>query len=300
VRATTNPDGPGFTWVKEHWRIPVAGTATCFELELRDEDTGQVFKRHRRFIPARVEDNPHIAQEYLGNLLLIDPDDRPRLRSGRWQTPKIKGAYYTREIEAMRREGRIGKVPFVQGVPVNTFWDIGVNDTTAIWCHQVYARQHRFIKAYEASGEPFAHYVKWLRDNGYVYGVHHLPHDADARRQGQETVDTPKEMLEKLMPGETFIIVPRVDDVLVGIQQMRDLFGLCCFDEEGCAEGLSALENYRKLWDEQQQVWREHPNHDWTSNYADAIRQFAQGYDGDSGKPGKAKRRERPRSHRVV
>ena len=298
VRSTTNPDGPGFKWVKERWQIPMGGSATCFAVEMRDEETQRAYTRHRRFIPARVEDNPYLGDDYVATLLLLDADDRRRLRSGLWETPQLKGAYYTTEIDRARLEGRIGKVPFVQGVPVNTFWDIGANDTTAIWCHQEYARQHRFIKAYEASGEPFSHFSKWLTDQGYVYGVHHLPHDADQRKQGRDEVKTAREMLEDLMPSHTFVIVPRVQDVLIGIQMTRDVFGQCCFDASCCAEGLSAVENYQKLWDEQQQTWRAHPKHDWASNYADALRQFAQGYHG--ARPAARHSRRSPPSHRVL
>jgi hypothetical protein len=278
VRATTNPDGPGHKWVKKRWRILSSGLATNFKLVLIDPDTADVLVRTRRFLPARLSDNPHLGAEYKANLLLLDDDSRNALLLGRWDTPQIKGAYYTKEIEKVRADGRLTKVPHQQGVPVDTFFDLGLteNGTTAIFIRQRVAFQNRFLKSYENHGESLSHYAKWLLDQPYVYGTHYLPHDAGHDRLGKEHVKTYKQMLEELMPGHRFEIVPRVPDVEVGIQQTRDKFDNCWFDEEGCAEGFAALENYRRDWNEQLQTYHDRPLHDWSSNYADAFRQFGQ------------------------
>lgn len=276
VRGTTNPDGPGFKWVKDRWKIGDQGRATKFDITLTDPDTGETLTRSRRFIPARLADNPHLGIEYRANLLLLDEDDQNALLRGLWKAPKIKGAYYIKEIEKVRADRRLTKVPHQKGVPVNTFWDIGANDTTAIWCHQTVAMQERFLACYENAGEGLSHFVKWLLDQPYVYGTHYLPHDASHVRLGKENVKSVEEMLKELLPGHRFVIVPRVSDVLVGIQQTRDKLDNCWFDEELCAEGFAALENYRKKWDEERQTYLSHPEHDWASNYADAFRQYGQ------------------------
>ena len=278
VRATTNPDGPGHKWVKERWRIKNSGVSTLFTEVLKDPETGKFLTRSRRFIAARLSDNPHLDENYRVGLLLLDDDVQKALILGRWDTPQIKGAFYTKEIDKVRESGRLTQVPHQQGVPVDTFWDLGVseNGTTAIWLKQKVAFQQRFLACYENHGESLAHYAKWLLDQPYVYGKHYLPHEADHRRLGKEDIKSYKLMLEGLMPGHRFEIVPRVSDVEVGIQLTRDKFGTCWFDEEGCAEGFSALENYRREWNEQQQTYRDQPLHDWCSNYADAFRQFGQ------------------------
>lgn len=276
VRGTTNPDGPGFKWVKDYWRIQVHGRATKFDVQIDDEETGQHFTRTRRFIPARVEDNPSLGQDYLITLAMLPEEEKNALRKGRWETPRVKGAIYENEMRAAREAGRICKVPHQQGLPVNTFWDLGANDTTAIWCHQWVALQNRFLTCMEASMEGLSFYVKWLLEQPYVYGTHYLPHDADHKRLGKEDTRSWKEMLEALLPGHTFEIVPRVEEVGVGINLTRDKFGNSYFDDEKCAEGISALENYQYKWDEDQQVFRSTPLHNWASNYADAFRQFGQ------------------------
>lgn len=281
VRATTNPDGPGFKWVMDRFRILPSGKPTKFSVEMKDAETGETFTRSRRFIPSKVEDNPHIQRGYIANLLLMDADDQQRLRRGLWVAPQIKGAYYATELQRARDDGRITKVPYARSVPVDTFWDLGLSKdsgTTAIWCTQHVVMQHRFLRCVENHSEALDWYAKWLLETGFTFGRHFLPHDAGVRRLGKSTVKPWIDLLRELMPGHTFVLVPRIEDIAVGIQQTRARFDECCFDEEGCAEGLSALDNYQREWDEDNQVFRNHPLHNWASNYADAFRQFGQGW----------------------
>jgi hypothetical protein len=50
----------------------------------------------------------------------------------------------------VRREGRICRVPILSG-PVDTFWDLGVNDDMCIWFRQKVGPEHRFIDYYSNS-----------------------------------------------------------------------------------------------------------------------------------------------------
>lgn len=278
VRATSNPDGPGYRWVKEHWKIATTGEPTHFKVDVVDDVTGKEYTRSRRFIPARVEDNPHIAEDYVITLSMMDEEERNALRKGLWLPPKIKGAYYAKEMHDARTDGRICKVPYVKSVPVNTFWDLGVskNGSTAIWCHQHIALQDRWLHCYEDHDKDLTFYVKYLRELGYVFGTHYLPHDADHRRLGKTSTQSWREMLEELMPNERVEVIDRVENVGVGIEQTRKKLGECVWDAEGCAEGIAALENHRREWDDEQQVFRNKPLHDWTSNYCDAFRQYGE------------------------
>ena len=170
------------------------------------------------------------------------------------------------------------------GAPVNTFWDLGANDTTAIWFHQAIGIHHRFIHAYEASGEGLSHYRGLMQrlaaERGYVYGRHFLPHDAEQKTlasMSNKDGRSVRELLEAMMVRD-IVVVPRIDDVTIGIELTRQKLSLCWFDAEGCEAGLDALGQYHKVYDEAGQTFRQHPHHDWSSNYADAFRQFAQGW----------------------
>ena len=115
-------------------------------------------------------------------------------------------------------------------------------------------------------------------EHGYTYGIHFLPHDADYKRMGEspDTNRTIKEMLERLLPGQRFEIVPRVTILMNGIQATRASFPGVWFDEEGCAEGIKRLDNYRKKWYKATGAWADDPLHDDNSHGADAFRQWGQ------------------------
>lgn len=206
------------------------------------------------------------------------------------------GCYYAQQLTSARVENRIMKVPLEPTLPVNTFWDIGKSDQTAIWFHQEVAMEHRFFRYYEASGEDLTHFVKVLQDAGHIWGTHYLPHDA-AHGRLSDTNRSVQDMLEAL-GLRNIEIVPRIDNVNTGIQQTRNAFSLCYFDEAGCKLGLQRLQNYRKKWNKTVGAWSDTPLHDDNSNGADAFRQFGQAlasgqYNGWSGV--KSKRGTRPR-----
>jgi len=193
-------------------------------------------------------------------------------------TAAVQGAIYGDQLRKAEEEGRITAVPIETAVPVNTFWDLGRNDTTAIWFHQRVGLENRFIDYYESRLVGLDHYGKILKDKGYTYGEHYLPHDVEIRELS--TNRSRKETLEGL--GVTPIItVPRIQSVNEGIEQTRQAFPSAWFDKDRCAEGLKALQNYQYQYDEKYQVFRQTPLHNWASNGADAFRQYGQGYSGE-------------------
>jgi hypothetical protein len=190
-----------------------------------------------------------------------------------------EGAYYSVQITQARKAGRIGAVPYAEGIPVNTFWDIGNSDGTAIWLHQKVGLAHRFIKFVEGWGEPYSYYIKALQKTEYIWGTHYLPHDAEHKRQQGAEVTSPIDMLKKLGLGGTWTVVPRVLELSHGIQLTRDAISQAWFDDTGCREGLVHLEGYRKSWNERAGCWSEHPIKNIHTEGADSFRQFAQSID---------------------
>lgn len=280
IRATTNPDGPGQQWVMRRWGIKPEGTEVELPVDIIDEESGIITSVWRRFIPARLSDNPHLSGTgYREALLQLDQDERDALLKGLWSNNKVKGAYYVNEMQELRARGCIRQVPYEPSCPVNTFWDLGMNDTTAIWFHQLVAGEHRFIHAYENSGESLDHYAAYMLSLGYNYGgIHYLPHDA--RNRSLHTGKSALQVLEELLPGHRFEVVPRIEQVITGIQQTRmKMRGAVFIDEQGCADGIVALDNYRKKYNDKLDVYTDQPLHDRYSNYADAFRQWGQGFD---------------------
>jgi phage terminase large subunit len=226
----------------------------------------------------------------------LPPEEYANIWDGEPQRT-VAGAYYADQMYKIREAGRIREVPYQPNVPVNTFWDLGWNDTTAIWWHQYVAGEDRFLRSYEMAGEPLDHYAKEIQDAGYIYGMHYLPHDAD--NKSLQTGKSALQILQDLLPGHRFEVVPRVENVLNGIQETRmRMQGPVYFDAVGCRDGLEALERYRKKWNETLQVFTSQPLHDQYSNYADAFRQWGQGYEVSTMR--KTGRAQKPRSWRAA
>lgn len=192
------------------------------------------------------------------------------------------GAYFGREMRALRQLGRIGSYPFVPNIVVNTFWDFGLGDTQTIWLHQEVAGENRFVGYFEDSGMGLGHYFGWLDKwaalRGARWGRHHGPHDVDHRRQTTTSgqAETIKTMSAK--QGFVFHTVTRNPDKINSIMGVRSKLPSCCFDEAGCSAGIVHLENYSRDWDEKLGVWRSYPRHDEHSHGADGFMTFTDGY----------------------
>ena len=183
----------------------------------------------------------------------------------------IKGQWYQDQLRAAKKEGRITRVPYDPALPVDTDWDLGIDDSMSIWFSQSLAGgEVRLIDFYQASGEGFPHFVKVLAERGYTYGRHWAPHDIKVRELG--TGKSRFETAGKL--GLKFEICPSID-VLDGIQAARLLFARCWFDEKKCEAGVNALRHYRKRFNASLQEFTSTPLHDWSSHGADAFRYLA-------------------------
>jgi len=95
----------------------------------------------------------------------------------------ITGAYFGKGIAEAERAGRICEVPTVPGVVVQTAWDLGIGDSTAIWVFQCIGNEIRVLDALENSGHGLEWYVEELDRRGWLRpdARHWLPHDAKVR-----------------------------------------------------------------------------------------------------------------------
>lgn len=209
----------------------------------------------------------------------------------------LEGAYYEEEMLWLRENNRITSVPWDPALPVNTFWDFGVstNNETTIWFHQRNGLQDLFIEYYEERGKGLKHFVDYMKSTGYTFNVHYLPHDGNARMQtDQEQAETRKEMLERLMPGHRFEVVPRTPDVNNGIELTKEKFPKVWMDSEKCKLGIAALDSYQRTWNKQLAQFTKVPLHNWASNGADSFRCYGQGYSPTiTAAPSKAKKKWR-------
>jgi hypothetical protein len=183
-------------------------------------------------------------------------------------TAAILGAIYAKELDAA--QARITRIPYDASQLVNVAWDLGIGDSTALWCWQHVGHEVRVLDYYEASGERIPHYLAWLRSRPYHYAMMWLPHDAEHR---QLTGLTPAEVIREA--GFGIEVLPRLS-LESGINAARMLFSRLWFDRERCAPGLEALRHYRWAYNERMGEVKSAPVHDWASHAADALRYLAQ------------------------
>jgi predicted phage terminase large subunit-like protein len=174
IRATTNPGGEGHEWVFKHWgawldpefkaegletriddagnKLPPAKPGEIFWISTDDNGNEAYFRSpqplvdgnevalSRTFIPAKLEDNPHLLTNdpaYMAQLNALDPVRREQLKGGNWLAKPGAGKYFKRDWitfvdEAPRRV--IGRVRAwdlagtekTEGNTDNPDWTVGI------------------------------------------------------------------------------------------------------------------------------------------------------------------------------
>ena len=185
----------------------------------------------------------------------------------------IEGAYYSKIIDDLDKQGRIGNYPWEQQLPVYTFWDLGVGDATTIWFAQFIGNEIRIIDYIEDNNRGLASYIKEVKDKPYIYEQHFAPHDIQIREfsNGKSRLETAMEL------GLRFSIAPKLS-IEDGIDAVRAILPKCFFNETTTRRGLLTLKNYKKEFDNKNNTFKLQPKHDWASHGADAFRYLAVSY----------------------
>ena len=180
----------------------------------------------------------------------------------------ITGSYYGHIIESLAKEGRVGDVPYDDNLDVETWWDLGLNDSTSIWFAQRYKGEIRLIDYYENSGFGLDHYIDIIDQKGYDYSKHIAPHDIKVRELG----NMGKSRLESALElGIAFEVAPKVS-IEDGIEAVRKELTNCWFDKNKCKTAIEYLKAYQKRWDDKNQCFRNKPLHNFASHCADSFR----------------------------
>lgn len=189
----------------------------------------------------------------------------------------VMGSLFGKEVEKARREGRLSPVPHEPWIPVHTGWDLGRTDDTAIWWYQVFAGEIRVLDFHSSNGKTVEYYAELLdkkrEDRQFSYGTHYLPHDAKIATLASGG----KAILQQLVDWNTlhkdrlgdFAVLPAIDKQ-DQIQAGRATLAKAWIDSDHCQDGIEALINYRREWDEERRVFSPTPVHDWASHPADA------------------------------
>jgi len=183
----------------------------------------------------------------------------------------ILGAFFGTEMRLA--EPRINeRVVFTEGYPVHTAWDLGYRDDTAIWWYQVVGGEVRVIDFFAVSGADIRTIAEVVVNKGYTYGKHYLPHDARAK-----SLQTGRSIVEQLADHlgiANLSVVPNIG-VQDGIQAIRQMLPRTWFNSVKCTDGIEALRQYQREYNEDTRAFMVSPRHDWTSHPADAFRMLA-------------------------
>lgn len=181
----------------------------------------------------------------------------------------ILGAFYAREMATIRAESRIDDIEPIDG-PVHTAWDIGVRDSTAIWWWQVVGSQVFILDFYMAHGVGVDHYAEICHSKPWPRGTDYVPHDAHVKEWG--TGRTRIETMQALgLKPHAIPLASKMD----GINAARRTLARCVFHPRTEDQGVAALEQYRREWDDEKKTFKASEVHDWTSHAADAFRYLA-------------------------
>jgi phage terminase large subunit len=189
----------------------------------------------------------------------------------------VLGAFYASEMAQVRAEGRVTEVEPPAGARVHRAWDLGMRDDTAVWFFSPVGSQLYIYDCLSASGAG----LEWWRDTivklheerGWLHGVDYVPHDAKVRELGSGR--TRVETMQALGLAPMLVPLATMQD---GINAVRRTLPLCVFHPRCEAIGLTALEQYRREWDDDKKAFRVSPLHDWTSDRADSFRYLSLGW----------------------
>lgn len=226
-----------------------------------------------KIIELNWRDNPKFP-EVLERERQRDLRDRPDQYAHIWEGDYLTvqtGAYFARYIHQAKEEGRITTLVRDPLMTIQTYWDIGSSsdraDATAIWVTQTIGERVNVLDYYEATGQPLAVHIAWLRSKSYDDGIHWLPHDGNQHER----------VLPITYEGALRNAGLRVQVVknqgkgaaMLRIEALRRRFGNLYFDGDKCKGGLDALGWYHERIDEKRQIGLG-PEHDWSSHAADA------------------------------
>lgn len=214
---------------------------------------------------------PSVLEQERLDCLAASEDDHDHIWNG--ETRKtLEGAIFARELREAYATNRVMRVPYDQAHPVQTVWDLGRADMTAIWFVQMVGYEFRLIDYYQNRGFALGHYIKTLREKPYSYGTHWLPHDAQNEQLVSE--QTIEEQMRAAFGQNAVSIVPKTS-VAQRIDAGRTVFNRCVFDAEACAQGLNVLGRWKYKVNPDTKQWSKDPDHDEYSHGGDAFTYMA-------------------------
>lgn len=216
---------------------------------------------------------PAILERQRLRWLKTDPDGYDHVWEGAYATA-AKGAYFTKQLSALKREGRIGRVASDPNMKRRLFVDIGgtgVNaDAFTMWGAQFIGREVRVLNYYEQVGQEVGHHLSWMREQNYqpenteIF----LPHDGATH----DKVFNVSYQSAFENAGYSVTVVPNQGRgaAMARVNAARRIFPSVWINESTTTPGVEALGWYHEKWDDERDIGLG-PEHDWASHGSDAF-----------------------------
>ena len=153
---------------------------------------------------------------------------------------------FSNETNRARDEGRFGYYEYNPRLPVDTFWDIGLNGT-AVWFRQYHGNKRYYIDYHEMQSD--ANLRNFCMSDEiqrairkYNFGTHIWPFDM---KWGEWTAKESRiDVAKKLIPGKHSIGL-QINKPDEAIDKVRRNFHTTYFNEDTTKHGFKALEMYK-------------------------------------------------------
>lgn len=246
--------------------------------------------QHNPFFPA-------VLEKERVKLLAKDPEAYKHIWDGGFDT-RYSGCVYAKWVDTNKLSPQVLPDP---AFPIYTAWDLGYDDTTAIWFYQIGGGELFIVDYFESNLEDIIFYCEALygrkiivehinpttkqierwhfgedieehaHRKNYNYHLHYVPHDAGYKTQaasGRDMVTQAKEVGVKLN------VIPAASHQ-ANESALRLTLPKCWINTERCRDGLHALMSYHYEYDEDRKIFKKEPDHDWSSHAADAAELMA-------------------------
>ena len=179
----------------------------------------------------------------------------------------IEGSIYGKTLAKIENQRQITRVPYDPSLPVNTAWDLGVSDHSAIIFFQQLGRSINIIDYHEERGQGMPHFIELVKSKEYIYKDHFAPHDIEVTDFSNGK--TRREVAYQL--GIRFKVVPKLP-LEDGIHATTMTLPRCWIDVDHCKKLIDALRHYHRKYLDKNRMFRSKPVHDWSSHACDALR----------------------------
>ena len=189
------------------------------------------------------------------------------------------GAYFTKEMADLEREGRLTNLVCNPNLPLHSVWDLGGTDATAGWLFQIEGRYINLLHILHDSGQPLKYYLDKAEQIRLSlkcrWGNHYMPHDVKQEHQGWEQVES--RLTQARRHGWFFQVTPKVN-FEDGIEAIRYIFPRVRIDKNNCVIGVRAIREYQREYDEVRACYKPKPLDNWATHIVDSLRYLALNY----------------------